>query len=176
MGRYDEALADFGRAVELDPNYRWAIAHRGETYRLMGQYDEALADLNQAIELDPDSDWSLYQRALTYQALGQPDKVEDDANAAIQHARQQYEKDARDWQNALNLALYYLVAGVTREAEQLYQEAPGKALPHNIRAAINDLDDFLAVFQDHAHARSMRELLQRVLESMNDDQAPASAE
>jgi tetratricopeptide (TPR) repeat protein len=31
----------------------WAIASRGETYRLMKRYDEALADLNRAIKLDP---------------------------------------------------------------------------------------------------------------------------
>ena len=53
MERYDEALADFSRAIELDPGNAWAIASRGETYRLMGRYDEALADFNRAIELDP---------------------------------------------------------------------------------------------------------------------------
>ena len=33
MGRYDEALADLSRAIELDPGYAWAIAGRGQTYR-----------------------------------------------------------------------------------------------------------------------------------------------
>ena len=28
-GRYDEALADFTRAIELDPSDAWAIASRG---------------------------------------------------------------------------------------------------------------------------------------------------
>ena len=53
MGRYEEALADFTRAIELDPADAWAIASRGQTYRLMGRYDEALADFTRAIELDP---------------------------------------------------------------------------------------------------------------------------
>ena len=53
MGRYDEALADLNRAIELDPSRDWIIADRGETYRAMGRYDEALADFNRAIELDP---------------------------------------------------------------------------------------------------------------------------
>ncbi len=52
MGEYDEALADFDRAIELDEKYAWAIARRGETYRLMGKYAEALADFDRAIELD----------------------------------------------------------------------------------------------------------------------------
>ena len=29
----EEALADFGRAIELSPEYAWAIASRGQTYR-----------------------------------------------------------------------------------------------------------------------------------------------
>jgi hypothetical protein len=35
MGRYVEALADFDRAIELDPNMDWVFGERGETYRLM---------------------------------------------------------------------------------------------------------------------------------------------
>ena len=48
MGRYGEALADYSRAIELDPRNAWAIASRGETYGRMGRYDEALADLTRA--------------------------------------------------------------------------------------------------------------------------------
>ena len=176
MDQYQAALNDFNRALELEPDHAWAIGGRGEAYRLLGQHEAALEDLNRTIEQNPDNDWSFYQRALVYQTLGQPDNVEDDANAAIQRARQKYEKDPQDWQNTFNLALYYLAAGATSEAEQLYRETPGKALPHRIRIAIDDLDDFLAVFQEHAHARSMRELLQRALEPANDEQAPAGDE
>ncbi len=50
MERYDEALADCTRAIDLDPSYAWAITSRGRTYQAMERYDEALADLNRAIE------------------------------------------------------------------------------------------------------------------------------
>ena len=56
MERYDEALADYSRAIELDPEEAWVIASRGETYRAMGRYDQALADYDRAIELDPAED------------------------------------------------------------------------------------------------------------------------
>ena len=54
MGRYDQALADLDRAIELDPAEAWAIAARGQAYLALGRYDLALADLDRAIELDPD--------------------------------------------------------------------------------------------------------------------------
>ena len=62
MERYDEALTDLNRAIELDPSADWAIADRGETYRLMERYDEALADFNRAIELDPSDAWAIASR------------------------------------------------------------------------------------------------------------------
>jgi tetratricopeptide (TPR) repeat protein len=47
-GRYEEALADFERAIALDEKDSWTIARRGEIYRLMGRYDKALADFDRA--------------------------------------------------------------------------------------------------------------------------------
>lgn len=53
MERYEEALADLSRAIELDPNDADSFAERGMTYRAMGRCDEALADFTHVIELDP---------------------------------------------------------------------------------------------------------------------------
>src|SRR5258708_31861676 len=53
MQRYDKALADLNRAIELDPADALDIASRGETYRRMERYEEALADFSRAIELNP---------------------------------------------------------------------------------------------------------------------------
>ena len=66
---YDEALADFDRAIELDQKYAWAIAQRGETYRLMEHYDEALADFDRAVELDPTSAWTVINQGRVLKAL-----------------------------------------------------------------------------------------------------------
>lgn len=52
-GRNSQALADFSRAIELDPGYAWAIAQRGEACRELGRFEEAIADLSHAIELNP---------------------------------------------------------------------------------------------------------------------------
>jgi tetratricopeptide (TPR) repeat protein len=68
MGRFDEALTDLSRAIELDPNDADYLAHRGKTYRLMGRYDEALTDFNHAIELTPSHDWAIRSRSLIYES------------------------------------------------------------------------------------------------------------
>jgi tetratricopeptide (TPR) repeat protein len=39
LDRCDEALAEYTRAINLNPKSAWAVASRGETYRLMGRYE-----------------------------------------------------------------------------------------------------------------------------------------
>ena len=47
------AIADFDRAIEIDPKYDWTLAQRGVAYRLQGKYELAVADFDRAIEIDP---------------------------------------------------------------------------------------------------------------------------
>ena len=164
MKRYPEALEDFDRAIELNPKLDSAIAHRGQTYLMLKLYNEALVDFNRAIDLHSDSNWYLYNRALAYQALNQPDKAWADLAVAINVAKQHYEKDAEDWSNTFNLALYYLAAQYIQPAERLYRYALSKgASSESVRKTIQDLDDFLTVFPDHVQATSIRQLLQSSL-------------
>ena len=53
MGEYDKALADFDRAIDLDPQDAGAIARRGMTYHMMGGDGQALADVDRAHPLAP---------------------------------------------------------------------------------------------------------------------------
>ncbi|MEK8144323.1 tetratricopeptide repeat protein [Streptomyces sp. M10(2022)] len=62
MGRYEEALADYTRSIEIDALYIWAIGSRGETYQAMGRYEEALADYNRAVEIHPQYEWAIASR------------------------------------------------------------------------------------------------------------------
>jgi tetratricopeptide (TPR) repeat protein len=50
MERYDEALADFNRAIELEPDEDWYYSNRALTYWLTGQKDQAQHDLAIAIQ------------------------------------------------------------------------------------------------------------------------------
>jgi tetratricopeptide (TPR) repeat protein len=60
--------------MQLHPEYRWAIARRGEAYRLMGRYDEAIADLSRAIELDPSDDDYTAEHAAILRLIGKDEE------------------------------------------------------------------------------------------------------
>ena len=52
-GEYQQALTDFNKAIELQPNFRDAYISRCENYRRLGDYQKALSDCDRAIEIDP---------------------------------------------------------------------------------------------------------------------------
>ncbi len=83
MERYEEALADFDRAIALDEKIAWAIAQRGVTYQLMKRYEEALADFDRAIALNEKMDWAIASRGETYQLMERYEEALADFDRAI---------------------------------------------------------------------------------------------
>ena len=67
----------------MEPDYAWAIAHRGETYYLMKRYEEALTDFNCAIELKPDYTWAIAHRGVTYERIERFEEAVTDLSQAI---------------------------------------------------------------------------------------------
>jgi tetratricopeptide (TPR) repeat protein len=61
--KYDLAIADYNKAIELDPKYVYAYYARGGFYSISKQYDLALIDYNKAITLDPKNRLGFYGRA-----------------------------------------------------------------------------------------------------------------
>jgi tetratricopeptide (TPR) repeat protein len=52
LGKYEAAVADFSRVLELEPTNSVAYFNRGSTYDSMGAHDHAIADFGRALELD----------------------------------------------------------------------------------------------------------------------------
>src|SRR5260370_12005179 len=77
LGEYDKAVADFSRAVKLDPKYTPAWSNRGAVYsNHLGQHEQAVADFTQAIALDPKYADPLHNRGVAYGKLN-PDLQAD---------------------------------------------------------------------------------------------------
>jgi tetratricopeptide (TPR) repeat protein len=70
MGKYDLALADFNRCLELDPDWSWAFAERGQVYLLQNQLDKAIEDFTKAIKYNPNYSISYFRRAEAYEKKG----------------------------------------------------------------------------------------------------------
>ncbi|HYA33723.1 MAG TPA: tetratricopeptide repeat protein, partial [Candidatus Bathyarchaeia archaeon] len=53
LGRYDEAIACYDKALELDPRLVSAWTGKGVSLYHLGHYEEAIACYDKALELDP---------------------------------------------------------------------------------------------------------------------------
>ena len=52
LEKYQQAVENYSRAIQLKPSYPEAYSHRGYAYQQLKQIDKALADYNKAIEID----------------------------------------------------------------------------------------------------------------------------
>jgi tetratricopeptide (TPR) repeat protein len=72
-GNFDAAIADFQKAVELDPNYADAYCEMGVSYMEKSDWDSAIVQLGKAIEIDPNHPKAQYAIAVSFARKPQPD-------------------------------------------------------------------------------------------------------
>jgi tetratricopeptide (TPR) repeat protein len=85
LKEYQKAMADYNRAIELDPNFAVAYSNRGLVYQNdLKEYQKAMADYNRAIELDPNFALAYNRRGLVYYDLKEYQKAMADYNRAIE--------------------------------------------------------------------------------------------
>jgi serine protease Do len=76
-------IADLDRAIEIKPDYSWALTSRGEIYRHKGDYDRAIVDLDKAIGIDPKYAWTWVVRGEAYRQKGDYDRAIADLSEAL---------------------------------------------------------------------------------------------
>ena len=59
-GRFDEAVAAYKKAVELNPNFSWSYHSLGDVLLKLEKWEEAVAAYKKAVELNPDFSWSYH--------------------------------------------------------------------------------------------------------------------
>jgi tetratricopeptide (TPR) repeat protein len=126
LGEYDKAIADFDKAIELNPEYAVAYNNRGFVYQNQGEHDKATADFDEAIALDPEFAMAYNNRGFTYLKM------------------EQFEQAIADFDEAIasnpELAIAYLNRGYAYEelgeyemARADYEHALELAADHNLR-------------------------------------------
>ena len=84
LGRYEDAIKDYNRAVELMPNWPELYNNRGLSLRAFGRETEAMADFSKALQLDPDNAIALYNRGSGYILAGNQDAAIKDFTRALE--------------------------------------------------------------------------------------------
>jgi tetratricopeptide (TPR) repeat protein len=95
LGRYEYALADSSRAIELDPKHLLAWNTRGDIYFKLRQYDRAIVEYSAAIAVDPKDAEAWFLRARTYSHAGKS----EEAIADYAQGLKLDPKDTKAWVN-----------------------------------------------------------------------------
>jgi Flp pilus assembly protein TadD len=64
--RYDEAISEYTKAIELNPKSEAAYLNRGKDYMGKLQFDMAIDDFSKAIEINPNDEASYLKRGIAY--------------------------------------------------------------------------------------------------------------
>jgi len=83
LEEYNNAIANFGIAITINPTYGGAYYSRGLAYLRKGDNDKAIEDYTKAIQLQPD-DWMAFNdRGVAYARKGDLDKSIEDFTVPI---------------------------------------------------------------------------------------------
>ncbi len=82
-GDYDRAIADFDKAIELNPNDAEAHLRLGVVWSKKGDHDRAIAYFNEAVKLRPKDAMMYIHRGVTYDEMGDFDQAIADFSRAI---------------------------------------------------------------------------------------------
>lgn len=103
IGQYDDAIASFRSAINLNPDYIDAYYNLGALLEYLEQYDAALAVFKQVIVRKPDDYDCVYKAAWLSYKLGDTQKAK--TYLSIIPANSSRGKDAKALANEMNFAL-----------------------------------------------------------------------
>jgi tetratricopeptide (TPR) repeat protein len=84
LGKYEEAIECFNRAIRIDANHADAWSNKGIALRNLGKYNEAIDSYNKAIEIDHNNANAWYHKGNALRILGKYNEAIDSYNKAIE--------------------------------------------------------------------------------------------
>jgi tetratricopeptide (TPR) repeat protein len=164
LEKYEESIADYDKAIELNPNFAQVWGMRGTAKAILQRHEEAITDFDKAIELDPNLLQAWGARGTTKEGLQRYEEAITDYDKAIEldpnfaetwEMRggvklylQKYEEAIPDFDKAIelnpNLAKAWLNRGAAKGTLQRYEEA------------IADFDKAIELNSNHTQAWGAR--------------------
>ena len=142
-------MADFSRAVELDPKYWLGYYNRGLSYKDEGLLGHAIQDFTRVIKLKPDFAGAYRNRGISYAQKGETQKAISDLSRSVRLFPKKFHY------------LSYYHRGVAHKGLKRYAEAY-KDYEMSIRlkpdygSALNNLAWMLATVRDAHYRNGMR--------------------
>ncbi len=142
-GMYDEAIAEYKKAIESNPNDAKAHYGLGFVYSKKGIFNEAIIEYKKAIEINPNDAEAHNNLALVYGKKGMPDEaiaeykkaIEINPDLAEAHynlalvygGRKMYDEAIAEYKKAIEInpddALAHRYLGILYELKGMYDEA-----------------------------------------------------
>jgi tetratricopeptide (TPR) repeat protein len=139
-GQLDAAIAEFNKAIDIDPSAAIAYLYRGIAYAGQDRLNEAIADYTRAIDLDPDDPAAYLYRGSIFAQQGDLKAAVADFTSVIE----------RDPDNAL---AYYLRGNI--RAGDLNQPGPD-GLGGDLDAAMADYAEVIRINPEFAEVYNNR--------------------
>ena len=164
LGLYNLAIANYDKAIQLEPNAANAYYNRGIAKDELGQHFAAISDYDKAIQLEPDYASAYNNRGVAKHKLGQYFAAISDFDKAIQ-LKPDYASAYNNRGNAKNNLGQYFAA--ISDCDKAIQLEPDYANPYYNRgnakyklgqhfAAISDFDKAIQLKPDYASAYNNR--------------------
>ncbi len=171
---YNRAIADFTRAIQLDPNSAKAYACRAQAWGAKHNRDHEIADLDQAILLEPKNILYRVSRAGTWSVQGRHDQAMADYDLTIQlepNNPMLYVARGNEWRRHLKLDLAIADYDRAIQLDPKYIQAYiSRALiskqRRNFAQAIVELSAIARMAPDNAE---VHRTLARILATCNND-------
>jgi len=139
---FDTALADFSKAIELNPNLAMAYLYRGVTYIDMNDHDKAISDYTQAIRLNPNLLKAYIYRSSAYTNKGDYVRDMEDANRALRI-------DPSSWHAYRNRAVVFWWHGDAKNTiadfEQAINLASTDKLKNDLIKQLNEARNYFGI-------------------------------
>ena len=165
--QYRAAIKEYGRALELNPDFYFVYNDLGLAYKKLGRNAESVAAFDAALRIKSDYHMALNNRGIMHDRMGNPEAAEADFNAAIDadpfyafayfnrgniyKARGEAERAIADYTEAITLKYNYAPAYNNRGI--LYQNRK------DFDAAAEDYDKALEWKPDYAYAINNRAII-----------------
>lgn len=105
LGRMQEALSDYGKAISVEPEYAPGYRYRARLLSAFGRHDEAMADYATALRQEPGSGSTLVARGRLLAKIGRHEQAHVDFVQAVAAARSEYDpmiqRAKEDWDRKL---------------------------------------------------------------------------